>query len=241
MSVGHEVLAWRLASFHIHDELVLRQELVCHLHGRVHIASCVVAQVDYEVGESLLRQLSQGDEQFGIRSLAETLNLDVARVVVEHIGGGNALLRDVAASHGEVFHSLLSVAHHSYLHLSVLRTLQSSHSLVLSDYLAHEGLAVYAHNLVAGKQSRTLCRTVLHHILHMNSILAYCELNAHTRERAFQLVGLRLRVLGAYIGRMRIEVGQYLRYCHVYKRVDVHLVNILVVDDVQEIRQAVGA
>ena len=51
----------------------------------------------------------------------------------------------------------------------------------------------------------------------------------------FKVVGGFLYVFCADVDRMRVEVGQYLRYCHVDKRVDVYFVDVLVVDDVQQV------
>ena len=89
--VAAELLAGRLASLHIGDEPSFGHELVGHLHGRLHVSARVAAQVDGEVLQSLLRELCQGDEQFGIGVLGKLPDADVARAVVEHIGGGHAL------------------------------------------------------------------------------------------------------------------------------------------------------
>ena len=239
VTVGTEVLTRRLAALHIHYELVLRQELVSHLHGRVHVSARIVAQVDDQVLEAFLRELSQRDEHLGISSLAEASHLYIARVLVEHICRSDALLRYVATCDGEVFHGFLSVAHHAELHLRVLRTLQSAHSLLVGHYLAYERFAVDAHNLVAGDDASALSRSVLHHVLHADGVLAYGELDAHARERTLQVVGHSLRILSRDIDGVGVEVGKNLRNGDVDERVDVYLVHILVVDDVQQVRESV--
>ena len=239
VSVRREVLSGRLASDGIYYQLVLGQKLVSHLDGRVHIASRVVTKVDDEVGESLLRQLGKGDEHFGISGLAETLHLNISCVLVEHIRGCDALLRYVATRYRKVFHGFLSVAHHTQLHLRVLRTFQASHGLLVRDNLAHERLAVHAYNLVAGEDASTLCRTVLHDVLHVYGVLAYGELDAHSRERSLQVVSHSLRVLRADVYGVRVEVGENLRYGYVHERVDVHLVHVLIVYKVKQIAESV--
>ena len=211
MSVRAEVLTWRLASLHVHYQLVLWQELVRHLYCRVHVSACVVAQVDDEIAESFLRQLGKRDEHFWVSGLSETLHLDIASVLVDHVCCRDALLWYVTTCHGEVFHALLCVAYHTDFHLRVLRTLQSAHGFLLRHNLAHKRFAVNTHNLVASQDASLLCRTVLYHVLYAYGVLAYSELNAHTRERTLQIVGHSLCILGADIYRVRVEVGQNLR------------------------------
>ena len=179
--------------------------------------------------------MCKGDKKLGVCSLAEVLYLDVPSILVEHVCGGDAALRNLASCHGEVLHSLLSVTLHANLHLSVLRPLQSAHSLVLCHHLAHKWLAVNTHNLVACQYAGTLCGSVLHHVLHTYGVLAYCELDAHTRERAFEVVCHSLCILCGDVYRVGVEVGKNLRYSHINKRVDIHLVHILVVHDVQQV------
>ena len=150
---------------------------------------------------------------------------------VNHVCSRDALLRNVATCHGEVFHALLSVAYHTDFHLSVFRTLQSSHGFLLRYNLANERFAVYAYNLVACQDACFLGRSVLHHVLNMNGVLANGELYANARERSFKIVGYSLRILSADVDRVRVEIGKNLRYGLVNKRVDVHLVHILVFNE----------
>ena len=113
------------------------------------------------------------------------------------------------------------------------------HRLLRGDFLAHERLAIDCHNLVAGYHAATLCRTVGNHILHMYRILAYGELDADAVERALQIVVARSHFLGAHIHRMRIELCQNLRNGFLHYLVDINAIYILVVDDVEKIRQTV--
>lgn len=135
----------------------------------------------------------------------------------------------------------LSVALHAYFHLGVFRSFEASHGFLVSYDLAYERLSVYAHNLVAGKDACLFSRAVLYYALHVYGVVSYDKLNAHARERAFQVVGGLLYVLRADVDRVGVEVRQNLRYGLVDERVDVNRVNILVVYDVQQIVQAVAA
>ena len=241
MSVGTIVLSRRFATLRIYNELVLRKEFICHLHGRIEVAARVVAQVDDEIGESSLRKVGKSNEEFGVGCLAEVLYSDVTRLVVKHVSGGDALLGDVASCHGKVLDGLLSVAHHADFHLCVLRTFKAVHRLFVCHFLADKWFPIDAHNLVAGKQARSLCRTVLDYVLHMYRVLAYRELDAHAGERTAQVVGGSLHILGTDIDGVRVEIGENLRYRLIDKRIDVHLIDILVVDNMQEIGEAVAS
>ena len=73
----------------------------------------------------------------------------------------------------------------------------------------------------------------------MDGVLANGELYAHARERTLKVVCHSLRILCTYVHRVRVEVGEYLWYGLVDERVDVHLVYILVFDEVEQIGQSV--
>ena len=240
-AVAAELLSWRFPSFGIYNELVLGQELVYHLHSRFEISARVVAQVYHEVCESLLRQFRQSHEQFGVSVLTEVLYLDISRILIEHIHRRNALLRNVGTRYGEVFHGFRSIPHHSDFHLSALLALQSAHRLFVGHHLSHKRLSVHANYLVAGQYSSLLCRTVLHHVLHVDGVLSDNKFHADSRERALEVVLRSLHVFGADINRVRVEVRKYLRYRHINERVDVHVVNILIVDDMQQVVQSVAS
>ena len=240
-TIGEELLPGLLAALGIYYQTVLGQELVGHLHSRLEIAAGVVAQVYHEIGEPALRELGQRDEQLGIGGLREFLHADVAGLVVEHIGGGNALLGDVATRDGKGMDHLGAIAHHAYLDLGVLGALEPVHGLFLGHYLTHKRLAIHAHNLVACQNAGLFGGTVLDDALDVNSVLSDDKLDTDTRERTLQVVGGSLCLLGIDIHRVRVELGENLRDSHIHQRVDVDLVYILVADDMQQIAQAVAA
>ena len=112
---------------------------------------------------------------------------------------------------------------------------------IVSNHLAYEGLSVDAHYLVAGQHTRFLGRATLNNVLHIDGVVAYGELYAHSGERAFQLIQVSLNVFRAYVYRVRIKVCQYLRYGLVHQFVYVHRVNILVVNDMQQVAEPATA
>ena len=115
------------------------------------------------------------------------------------------------------------------------------HGLFVGNLLANENRVVNAHNLVAGNHSGTLCGPVAHHVLHTYGVLAYGKLDAHSRERALQVVVHYLHVFGTDVYGVRVELGQNLRHGALHELVDVDGVHILVVDNVQQVVQLVAA
>ena len=194
-AVAHEVLSWRPASFHIDDESVFGQELVGYLHCRSHVSAKVAAKVDDEILKVVLRELCQGDEQFGISVFRKLLYLYVARLAVEHVGGGNALLRYLSSGDGHIPHLLGLVAEQSEFHLCVLRAFQSPHGFRGGDNLSHERLVVDADNLVARYHSSLFRRSVANDVLHVYGVLSDGEFDAHSGEGAAKVVVGRLHVL----------------------------------------------
>ena len=182
LAIAAEVLSWRLASLCVDDEFLVGQELVGHVDGCCQVSATVVAKVDTQVLESLLRELCQGDEHLWIGILAEVLDAHVSGLVVEHIGCRDALGRYLASGHGEGLYLLAAVAHHTNLYLGVFLSLESVHGFLVGDNLAYERLAVYRHNLVASQQAGLFGRSVLYHILHVYGVISDHKLDAHTAE-----------------------------------------------------------
>ena len=202
------------------------------MYGGLQVAAGVAAQVDAESLEALLCQFSQSYQQFRIRVLAEILDADVARLVVQHVGGRDAARRYLAARDGDVAQLLFTIAQNAQLDLRILRTLQAVHGLFVGQCLAGKRLVVDGYYLVAGNDAGTLGR-------HVERVLTYGELNAYTGERAAQVVVGLLDILGRDIDRVRVQLGQYLWHGLLDEVIDIDGVNILVVDDVQQVVQLV--
>ena len=79
-----------------------RQEFIHHLNGRTHVTTGVPAQVNDDALAVLLVQLGQGYQHFGISRFAELVDFDVTELVVQHIGGINALDWDIPTDNGEM-------------------------------------------------------------------------------------------------------------------------------------------
>ncbi len=135
----------------------------------------------------------------------------------------------------------MTVAQHADGDLRALGSFEPVHGLFVGDLLAHEALAVDHHDLVAGEHASLLGRSVLDDVLHSDGVLSDGELDAHAREAAFEVVGGSLHVLGGDVDRVGVELAEDDRDGLVDKRVDVDLVDVLVVDDAQEVVEPVAA
>ena len=140
-------------------------------------------------------------------------------------------MRDVAACHCYIAHFLSFVSQQSQLHLCIFWTLEASHGLGGCDYLADERFSVDADNFVARNHSSTFGRPIVYDVLYVNGVASNGELNSDAGERAAQVVVGRLNVLSSDIHRVRVEFRQDLRHSFFHQFVDIHGVNILVVDD----------
>ena len=115
------------------------------------------------------------------------------------------------------------------------------HGFLVGNNLAHEWLAIHGYNLVASQKSCFFGRSVLDYILHMDGVLADNELDAHSREGAFEVVVSLSRILCTDIDGMRVELSKNLRYRLIHQGINVHGIHILVVDEVEQVVESVAA
>ena len=135
----------------------------------------------------------------------------------------------------------MSITHHADFHFRVFRTFQSVLRFLIRNDLTNERLPVNTYDLVTSQYSGTFGRPVLDDVLHMNGVLPDCELDADTRERTAQIIVGGLHVFCIDVDRVGIKLCQYLRNGLINKGIDVHLVNVLVVDDMQQIVEPVAS
>ena len=198
-SVTTILLTGRLSALGIDNQLPLGEELIGNLHGRGQIAAGIATQVDDQIGEALLRELCQGDEQFGIGILAEILNLNVASLVVEHIRCGDTLHGYLASGYSNVAQLGLTITEYAQLHLRIPRSFQTVHGFLIGHLLTHEHRVVDLNNLVASHHTSPLSWSVADDILHTDGVLADGKLDTDAREGTLQVVVGNLYVLGSNV------------------------------------------
>ena len=142
MTITLQHLTLIVLSFHIDNRAIRGKELIHYLLSRRDITARVTTHVDNEVLETCLRQSCQRHQHFSIGILAEVAYLDIAGIVVEHMGSRNTSGLDFLTGNGKVFHRLLMMAHNTDLHLGALRSLQVMNSCLISDTVACKRLVV---------------------------------------------------------------------------------------------------
>ena len=238
-TVGTILLSWETATFGIDNQLSFREELISNLNGRLQIAACIATQVDNQIRETLLCQLGKGNQKLRICILAKVLHLDVTRFIVNHIARRNTLRGYLTTSDGNITNLILSITNDTQLHLCILRTLQTVHRFLVGTYLSYKGRVVDLYNLITSHHSCTLCRTITDNILDTDCILTDDELNANTKEGTSQVVVGDLPFTCRDIDRVGIEFCQNLWHSLLYEIIDIHCIDILVINNVQQIIQFV--
>ena len=136
---------------------------------------------------------------------------------------------------------VFTIADDAEFHLRVLRPLETVHRLGIGDLLADKDGVIDLHDLITSQHTSPFRRTVADDILHTDRILTDGKLDTDTRERATQIVVGNLTVTSRDIDRMRIEFCQDLRHCLLHQIVDVHGIDILIVDDMKQVVELVTA
>ena len=67
-----------MGSLRVNNQVVLGEELVCHLNGCTQVASGVAAQVNDEFLHALAAQVGQAGQHFGKSGLAELVDHNIA-------------------------------------------------------------------------------------------------------------------------------------------------------------------
>ena len=178
--------------------------------------------------------------QFHVGGAPELADHDVAEVVVQHVGGVDGVLRDVAADDGKVQQLFFSGTLDAQFHLAALGAFQVAHGLFVGQPLAYEEAVVYHHDAVSGHDTYFFGRAAGYHVVHVYCVLLYGELDAHAAKASFQFGVHFFQVLRRNVDGVGVQLGQYLRHglfhqvCHIYG------VYILVIDDAQQGIQFVG-
>ena len=90
-----------VAAVNADDQLVGGQELVGHAQGHLHKSAAVSAQVDHITLGALIAEARHGSHELLISIASELIDLDIARVLVQHIVGSDCILRDGTARDSE--------------------------------------------------------------------------------------------------------------------------------------------
>ena len=115
------------------------------------------------------------------------------------------------------------------------------HRLGIGDLLTDKHGVIHLYDLITSQHASPFRRTVADDILYADRILTDGELDTDTRERAAQIVVGNLTVTGGDIDRMGIKFCQDLRHRLLHQVVDVHGIDILIVDDMKQVVELITA
>ena len=235
-AVAADYLLLRVASARRDNRFVPRQEFIRHQHCRLHVPARISAQVHNHRFGPICHQIEHSVHKLAIGVLAETADAHISRILVGHKVSVHRRYRYVAARN-IIFESLARCrrAYHRQLHLRVLRTLQKRRDRVYRHILTRDIAAVDSYYAVARVQPRLLRRAAHDNLHDIYGVAVHMIADADASERAAQrLVGL-FKVLGGDIGRVRVKISQYAGQRFFDKRVQVDLVNVMLLNQRQQL------
>ena len=201
-------LTRRVYAFGEDDEFVFGEELVDELDGGVEVAARVAAQVEDERLHALCLQLGESLHELLVRLLREAVKLDVADMVVEHIGCVDAVQRNLVAGDFKINEFGVATALHADGDLGAFLAAQAFLHIVVVDLLAKGILAVDFDDLVTGHDADLLGGTSRRGTDDGDSVADELVGHADALEATHEgLVGL-LHIFLRDVGRVRVEFLQ---------------------------------
>ena len=230
-----------MESLGIDNEAVARQELLGDVDSRLEVAARVATKVDDEAVEAFHRQLCEGDDELLVGILAEVLDLDIARGLVEHIGSCDAVGLDLVADDGKLMLVSLESSDHAQAYLGALGAFQGVHGDLVGEALTSEHGVVDGDDLVACEESGLLSWSAADDVLHAQGVVADDKLDAHAIERSSEVVLGQLYVLSGDIDGVGVELAEDEGYGLLDELVDIDRVDVLLVNAREKVRQLVGS
>ena len=229
------VFAARLAAFRVNNQPTLRQKFVGYLHGGVHIAAEVAAQVKDKFLKSLLAQLRERGEELGVSGFAKRTYADIARFIVHHVNGIDGRHRHIAA-HNLKFQGLCrGCAFHLDAYLRACFAFKFLNRGFIAHLLAHIRLAVHGNDAVARFQSHVLRGPAFDDADNAHGVFINIEAHADARKTALEVLHRVVHVICADIDRVRVELFKDFGQGLFHQRVDVHRIDILVVNEQKQV------
>ena len=232
--LGEGVFALESPSFCVHDELVAAQELVGHCDGRAEHAAAVALQVEDEVFHALVLQVQQRLPELVHGRLGKSADLDVPHLAVHHVGGVDAVNRNLVPDDVEGDEVRLSIAFHAHLHDGALGALQQLHDVFVGDANAGDVFAVDFHKPIARPNAEAFRRAAADGRHHHDRVLEDVELHPDAFEVAVEGLVRLLELLRREIHRVRVEVLEHFHDGLFRERLHVHTVDVQLTDVTHE-------
>ena len=203
------LVAGAVVALGIDHKLVALQELVAHVDGGIQVAAPVVAQVHDQLGHALLLEALEGVHHLLVGLGTEARDAQVARTLVEHIAGVDAVYGDVVTRDAEGDQFRYARALHLDGDLGALLAAQALLDVAVAHLHAGDDRVVHIDDAVAGQHTHALAGPTGHRLDDVERVLVHVELDAHTAELTLERLLEFLGLLGVGIGRVGVQVLEH--------------------------------
>ena len=214
----------------VDDEVVVCQELIGYLHGRLQIATAVLLQVHDKVFHTFALQVFHGCHELVVSGGTETADAYVAHTGTYQVIGVEGLHGNLVASYRERELVTDASAHDAQQHLRPFGSTQPAHDFVARHLHTGNGGVVYADDAVASQDAHLLRGTIHHRLNDEQRVVHHIELHAYSLKASLQGFVECLHFLRGGVRRVRIQFLQHAAYAVFRQFILVYRVYIEVVD-----------
>ena len=208
------------------------QKFIGKLGGDVEVSASVVRQVDDELFHSLFLQLRHSIHILFVGTACKAAQADVARFVISHVGGIDAVEGDVVAGDAEFDGLRRAAAFYRHVHLRSLRSSEALHNVGVAHFLPGNQRVVDGNDAVAGNDSHALRRAASNRLDDVERVFLHVELYAYAAEVAVEWFGQFLCLFLVGVSRVWVELFKHALDGVFNELVFVDGVHIVVVDGV---------
>ena len=216
------------------------EEFVGHADGLAEVAARVAAQVDDQLPHALAAQGGQGSYHLFVGVLREGGDAQETHLGGEHVGGIDALHRNLVAYDGHGEELVGALAQHRHRHLCAAGAAQHPHHLVHRELAAGHERVVDADDPVAVLDARLLARSLRNDVQHDDRVGSHVERDADPVELPFERHVDLGQLRCGDVDRVGIEVPHQVGHQRLYQRVGAHGVHVVTVDQREGVVEFVG-
>ena len=165
--------------FGINYSLILEQELVGQINRCIQISAAIAFEVENKILHALRFEFQQCFEKLFIGVCCKAVQLYITRFVGQHIGGIEAVYRNLVANDTKIYQSLCSTANHFHIHRSAFFATEPFHDVGGGHIHAGNKRIVDIHNSVARQDADFLRRTARNGLYDIKRIFEHIELHPY--------------------------------------------------------------
>ena len=220
-----------MLSFHIHDGVSGREEVVGKEERLVHIAAGVVADVEDEVIHSLFQQLHGSLVALLVGGAGELAQANVPHARTNHKGSVHTVHGNLAAGYFKGNDIVAALDGNG--DLAAGRAFDVAHHAVLRELHTGYHQVVHFEQTVSGLQTHLLGGTAGNDFQHNGGVVGHVELDADSVKIAGQGLLGSLQFHGRQIHGMRVQLGQGCRNGSLRHAVLVQRVHIILLHQIE--------